>query len=63
MLPVNSITSLDQGKLFCAPKNEDEFYARFMTAADKAAPASQKETRNWNFLKFARGGLSARIAG
>lgn len=53
MLPVNSITSLDQGKLFCAPKTEADFYARFMTAADKAAPVSPKGFRSWNFLKLA----------
>ncbi len=44
MLSVNSITSLDQGKLFCAPKNEDDFYARFTTASDKAKPAIQRKT-------------------
>lgn len=53
MLSTNSILSLDQGKLFLKPKNEDDYYARYVTAADKAKPAVQQNLRTGSFLGFA----------
>ncbi len=52
MLSIFSITSLDQGKLFPKPKNEDDYYARYMTAADKAEPAVHQKPGVWNFLNI-----------
>ena len=46
MLPVNSITSLDQGKLLAHLKSEDAYYAHF-------AP-QEKAPRTWQFIRFLR---------
>ena len=59
MLSTNSILSLDQGKLFPKPKNEDDYYARYVTTADKAKPAVQQKPRTGSFLGFAWVGLQA----
>ena len=52
MLSTISITSLDQGKLFPKPNNEDEYFARDLTAADKAAPKVQQTHRGVNLPRF-----------
>ena len=46
MLSVNSITSLDQGKLLAHLKSEDAYYAHF-------AP-QEKAPRTWQFVRFLR---------
>lgn len=56
MLSIISIISLDQGKLFPKPKNEDDYYARYTSAADKAKPTVQRKPRAWSFLGFEFGG-------
>lgn len=62
MLSVNSILSFDQGKLFANPRNEDEFYARYMTVADKVEPAVPQQPRSWNLVRFSLGGLLSQVA-
>lgn len=59
MLSIISITSLDQGKLFPKPKNEDEYFARYLTAADKAEPKGPQTHHSVNFPRFAWAGLLA----
>lgn len=61
MLSIISIISLDQGKLFPKPKNEDDYFARYLTAADKAEPTVLQKPRSGNFLGSAWGGLLARV--
>ena len=46
MLSVNSILSLDQGKLLAHLKSEDAYYAHF-------AP-QEKAPRTWRFVRFLR---------
>ena len=47
MLSVNSILSLDQGKLLAHLKSEDAYYAHF-------APPEKKVPRTWRFVRFLR---------
>ena len=62
MLSTQNILSFDQGKLFAKPRNEDAYYARYMTAADKVEPAVPQQPRSWNLVRFALGGLLAQVA-
>ena len=54
MLSVNSILSLDQGKLLAHLKTEDAYYARFVTR-DAPKPSVEKR-RAWHFLGLEWGG-------
>lgn len=56
MLTTNSILSMDQGTLYTKPKSEDDYYARYTSAADKAEPTVQQKPRAWSFLGFEFGG-------
>ena len=51
MLSTQNILSLDQGKLFPKPRNEDEYYARFAGRADVAGESAK--TRQWTLWDVA----------
>jgi hypothetical protein len=60
MLSIVSITSRDQGKLFPQPKTEDDYFARYLTAADRAEPAVQQTRQVGIFQGFAWGRILAK---